>query len=152
MAEHCNGDAEIRGILIENSDVNSKQNIEPVNGNKILEKLSNLEISEWSYKDKPSDRHIGPMAQDFYAAFGLGGTKKGIASLDTSGVALAAIRALIDRNEALSEQNASQSEQIKALEMRLDRLENQQAGVKAVIVKMLENQQADGVLTKSALN
>ena len=77
-----NGDATLAGVLTENSDINSKQNIEPVSGQNILEKLTNLEISEWSYKDAPGDRHVGPMAQDFYAAFGLGHTDKGIATLD----------------------------------------------------------------------
>jgi hypothetical protein len=146
------GDAILAGVLTENSDVNSKQDIEPIDGTNILEKLRNLEISEWSYKDTPANRHIGPMAQDFYAAFGLGNTNKGIATLDTSGVALAAIRALINENTTLSEQNASQSEQIETLERRLKLLENQQAEMQAVMAKVLENQQAKSVLTSTVMN
>ena len=133
-----NGDAVLRGILVENSDVNSKQNFETVDGNNILEKLKKLEISKWSYKDAPTDRHVGPMAQDFYAAFGLGNTDKGIATLDTSGIALAAIKALIEENTSLKE--------------RLGALESQQAEMQAVMMKVLENQQAERVLTSTLMN
>lgn len=133
-----NGDATLAGVLTENSDVNSKQDIVPVNGNNILEKLTNLEISEWSYKDAPGNRHVGPMAQDFYAAFGLGHTDKGIATLDSSGVALAAIKALIEENTSLKE--------------RLSLLESQQAEMQAVVIKVLEGQKSQNVLTSTVMN
>ena len=133
-----NGDMAIAGVLTEGSDVNTKQDIEPVNGQNILEKLTNLEISEWSYKDAPADRHVGPMAQDFYAAFGLGNTDKGIATLDSSGVALAAIKALMEENTLLKQ--------------RLSLLERQQAEMHAVVAKVLENQQAQRVLTSTVMN
>lgn len=133
-----NGDMKISGVLTEASDVNAKQDIEPVNGQNILEKLTNLEISEWSYKDAPGDRHVGPMAQDFYAAFGLGNTDKGIATLDSSGVALAAIKALMVENTLLKQ--------------RLSLLESQQADMQAVVAKVLENQQAQSVLTSTVMN
>ena len=42
----------------------------------------------------PSVRHVGPMAQDFHAAFGLGGDDKHINTVDADGVALAAIQGL----------------------------------------------------------
>jgi hypothetical protein len=59
--------------------------------------------------DDPSVRHMGPMAQDFKVAFGLGDTDKAYHSVDAHGVALAAIQALYER---LEKQNA-----------RLDQLE-----------------------------
>jgi hypothetical protein len=133
-----NGDATLQGVLTENSDVNSKQDIEPVAGSNILEKLSDLEISEWSYKDAPADRHVGPMAQDFYAAFGLGHTDKGIATLDSSGIALAAIKALIKENTSLKE--------------RLSLLESQQAEMQAALAVVLENQHQQRVLTSTVMN
>jgi hypothetical protein len=133
-----NGNAKLAGVLVENSDVNSKQDFEIVDGNNILGKLRRLEISEWSYKDAPTDRHVGPMAQEFYAAFGLGNTDKGIATLDTSGIALAAIKALIEENTSLKE--------------RLTTLESQQAEIQAVMVKVLENQQEQRVLTSTVMN
>ena len=61
-----------------------------------------LPISEWSYKTAADGtRHIGPMAQDFSAAFGLGNSNTSIATLDVGGVALAAIQALEAENRAL---------------------------------------------------
>ncbi|MEO8740656.1 MAG: hypothetical protein ABI537_13275, partial [Casimicrobiaceae bacterium] len=47
----------------------------------------------WKSQDD-SIRHMGPMAQDFRAAFGLGETDTGISTVDADGVALAAIQGL----------------------------------------------------------
>ena len=64
----------------------------------------------WSYKSERSVRHVGPMAQDFYAAFGVGEDDKHITSLDEDGVALAAIKALHAENERLRRRLAAMSE------------------------------------------
>jgi hypothetical protein len=75
---------------------------EPVDGYEILEKLAALPISTWNYKsDPPSVRHLGPMAQDFMAAFGLGDDDKVINTVDANGVVMVAIQALYRRIEAL---------------------------------------------------
>jgi hypothetical protein len=140
-----NGNAVLAGTLTENSDVNSKQDIEPVDGRNILEKIAQLEVSEWSYKKSPKTRHIGPMAQDFRAAFGLGHTNKGISTLDSSGVALAAIKELIEENVSLREDNA-------LLKKRLDSMEQQQVQMQAAMAKFLDSQQAHSVLTSTVMN
>jgi hypothetical protein len=64
-----------------------------VNPRDVLEKVQSLPITEWQYKvDSRGQRHLGPMAQDFHAAFGLNGADdKHIATVDEEGVALAAI-------------------------------------------------------------
>ena len=95
-----NGNAVLAGTLTENSDVNAKQDILPLDQQAILDKVMELDISEWRYKDDPNSKHIGPMAQDFYQAFELGHTEKGISTLDSSGVALAAIQALKAQSDA----------------------------------------------------
>jgi len=59
---------------------------------------------------------MGPMAQDFYSAFGLGDTDKGIASLDSGGVALASIQALANENQQLRAQNLSLEQRLHTLE------------------------------------
>jgi trimeric autotransporter adhesin len=99
------------------SDRAMKENIKPVNGRAILEKLSTLSLSGWNYctEDK-SIRHLGPMAQDFHAAFGLGSDDKHIATVDADGVALAAIQGL---NEIVREKQV----EIESLKSRLDKLE-----------------------------
>jgi Chaperone of endosialidase len=94
------------------SDRNLKRDIEPIDDQSVLERVARMPISTWSYKtDDPSVRHIGPMAQDFHAAFGLGDTDRAYDPIDAHGVAFAAIQALSER---VAEQNA-----------RLERLERE---------------------------
>lgn len=99
-AIEVNGDMEIAGALTENSDRNAKENLEEVSAEAILAKVRELPISRWNYIDnRDSVKHLGPMAQDFHALFGLGASETGIATLDTSGVALAAIQGLAQELE-----------------------------------------------------
>ncbi len=76
------------------SDRNAKTNIVPLDDSSVLAKVAALPIARWSYKTEHGVRHVGPMAQDFYAAFGVGEDDRHIASIDEDGVALAAIKAL----------------------------------------------------------
>jgi hypothetical protein len=77
------------------SDRHAKHNFEMVDVGAILEQVMALPISTWSYKSQDSSiRHLGPMAQDFHAAFGLGDDDKRITTVDSDGVALAAIQGL----------------------------------------------------------
>ncbi len=72
-----------------------KVDSETVNGYEILEKIATLPISTWRYKwERDSIRHLGPMAQDFCAAFGLGDSDRLINMIDTNGVVMVAIQAL----------------------------------------------------------
>lgn len=133
------GDMRIGGTLTENSDKHAKMAIVPVNTAEILDKVSALPVSSWTYKDDTSGaRHVGPMAQDFYAAFGLGATETGIATLDTSGIALASIKALhaelneahgyIDKLHTQTQLDGQQIAELKAnlalLTARMDVVEN----------------------------
>jgi trimeric autotransporter adhesin len=80
------------------SDEASKRAIDPISGRKVLRKLASMPVSTWSYRAQDdSIRHIGPMAQDFYRAFGVGEDHRHIASVDADGVALAAIKGLNER-------------------------------------------------------
>jgi len=85
------------------SDRNAKEAFQPVNAREVLDKVAALPISEWQYKTQSDVRHIGPMAQDFRAAFALGIDDTHITSVDADGVALAAIKGL---NEKLEERDA----------------------------------------------
>ena len=98
---NLNGNAVLEGTLTENSDVNAKTNIQRLDYEHVLQALAGMDIHRWQYKDAQGVDHIGPMAQDFRAAFGLGDSDTQISSLDTSGVALAAIRALDEENQNL---------------------------------------------------
>ncbi|MGW1076101.1 tail fiber domain-containing protein, partial [Streptomyces sp. NPDC002537] len=67
----------------------------PVNGYDVLAKALALPISTWHYKDDPPGvSHLGPMAQDWYAAYGLGGTDRRMYCVDANGVSLLCIQAL----------------------------------------------------------
>ncbi len=90
----------------------------------LLEALAELPITSWSYRaEDPALRHLGPTAEDFYAAFQLGRDNGAIATVDADGVALAAIQELQRLNQAQQAQLAGQQQQIERLEARLAALE-----------------------------
>ena len=75
------------------SDRALKERFEAVDARAILDRVVTLPVETWSYKGETA-RHLGPMAQDFAAAFGLGADDRHIFPLDAGGVALAAIQGL----------------------------------------------------------
>lgn len=83
------------------SDRASKENVTPVDVDAVLRDIVAMPIATWNWKTQHSSiRHMGPMAQDFRAAFGLGETPTGISTVDADGVAFAAIQGLHRRVEA----------------------------------------------------
>lgn len=103
------------------SDRNVKENFTDIDSRDVLEKVAQMPISMWNYKTQKKEiRHIGPMAQDFHAAFAVGEDNKHINNLDEEGVALAAIQGL---NEKLEAENAELNRKNQLLEKRLDALE-----------------------------
>ena len=117
------------GSWVNNSDRASKENVQPVNGQKILDALAALPISSWNYRNEHAgSRHIGPMAQDFHAAFGLNGLDdKHVATIDADGVALAAIQGLNEKSEVRSQKSEHRIQKLEAenteLKARLEKLE-----------------------------
>jgi len=103
------------------SDRNAKQDFKPVDPTVILAKVARLPLSEWSYKDDATTRHIGPMAQDFHAAFAIGTDDRHIAPLDEGGVALAAIQGLNEKIEAGSERVDGRIQRLEAENVELKR-------------------------------
>ena len=107
------GGLAVRGTFVSTSDRNAKENFWPVDAQEVLGKVASLPLSRWNYKQDAISQHIGPMAQDFYAAFNVGPDDKHITTVDESGVALAAIQGL---NAKLEKENAE-------LKARLEKLE-----------------------------
>jgi hypothetical protein len=113
------------------SDRHLKENITPVNGHLILEKLRFLPITRWNLKSQNSAiKHIGPMAQDFYAAFGLGESDRYINASDADGIALLSIQALylisLEKEQEikqLQKENQELRANLNALQKRLEALE-----------------------------
>jgi hypothetical protein len=100
------------------SDRNKKKNITPADTAEILKKVRELPISHWTYTNEPADvRHLGPMAQDFHASFGLGSDDRTYHSVDAHGVALAAIQAL----ERLVVEQGKRIERLERENQRLER-------------------------------
>ena len=116
------------------SDRALKEGFQPVDPSAILAAVAQLPIERWLYKDEPV-RHLGPMAQDFAAAFRLGADDRHIFTLDAAGVALAAIQGL----HALAE---AQQARLEALERELAALH----GETAVLHTELALREADRVV------
>jgi hypothetical protein len=94
------------------SDRATKRGFASVNARAILERLAALPLTTWSYTNSPSIRHLGPVAQDFAAAFALGEDDKHIATVDADGVLFASVQAL---HQLVQEKDA----RITALEKEL---------------------------------
>ena len=111
------GNLEIAGSLTESSDVNVKSDFAAVDSRQVLDKVASLPITTWRFNADPSGvRHLGPTAQDFYGAFGLGADDRHVSARDMASVALAAVQALEQKNAGLTAENAE-------LKQRLDDLE-----------------------------
>ncbi len=125
----------IGGVWTNASDVALKQGFENVDARIILATVSELPISSWSYKSEDSSiKHIGPTAQDFHAAFGLGASSKNIGTVDADGIALLSIQALHDlvksleaANASLREDQAKMDERNRLLEAKVSEMERSNA-------------------------
>jgi len=116
------------------SDRNLKENFVEVDAREVLDKLSALPIAEWNFKGY-SQRHVGPVAQDFHALFSLGGSDTMIDSGDLQGVSLAAIQGLHkiaqERDVEIStlrKQNADLESRLAALEVLVQTLAKERKG------------------------
>ncbi|MCB0666727.1 MAG: tail fiber domain-containing protein [Saprospiraceae bacterium] len=125
-----NGTTTSFGGFVQNSDRNRKERIEDLTYNEVLESVKEMPIYEWQYKGQDR-RHIGPMAQDFHKAFGLGEDDTTIAAIDADGVALAAIKAqqeiIGSQQEQINRQALellNQQDEIKTLKRELDQIKS----------------------------
>ena len=110
------------------SDKTQKENFKPVGGEEVLGKIRGFELSSWNFigHDPKEFRHYGPMAQDFFAAFGHDGvgqigTETTINSGDLAGILMIAVQALEKRTAELKHtqtQLAAMAERLEALELR----------------------------------
>jgi hypothetical protein len=107
------------------SDRNTKTNVTAVDPQEVLRKIANVPVTTWQYHHVPNRRYIGPMAQDFHAAFGLGYDDKHISTLDTDGVALAALQGLIEELRERKERSAEQARRLAELDAELRALSEQ---------------------------
>ena len=122
------------------SDSSKKEQFKKTDGEYVLNSIGKMKLGSWNYKSQSAKnfRHYGPMAQEFYKAFGNDGIGKIgcdtlIGSADIDGIMMIALQALEKRSAALAKEN----EQLKAenitVEKRLADLQNQLAGKLALI-------------------
>ena len=109
------------------SDEERKENFEEVDSREVLERVCALPMTTWNYKAQDdSVRHMGPMAQDFHAAFGLGANDRLINTVDSHGVALAAIQGLYhelaERDAEIADLRAAQAELVAEVARLRERL------------------------------
>jgi Tfp pilus assembly protein PilV len=121
------------------SDKTQKENFQPVDGEEVLEKIRGFELSSWNFigHDPEKFRHYGPMAQDFYAAFGhdgLGqiGSETTINSGDLAGILMIAVQALEKRTVELKQKQA----QLAVLESKVEELKAKHAYFETVAARL----------------
>jgi len=113
-----NGDMIVHGTIAQLSSRTAKEHFVPVDGKGVLARLQAMPISSWNYLGAAADdRHLGPVAEDFHAAFGLGSSAHFVAPTDLAGVALASVKALQDEVR-------ERDQRIDTLEARLRELED----------------------------
>lgn len=104
------------------SDRRAKENFRPLDAEQVLQKVAALPITEWNYKSQPvTQRHVGPMAQDFYQAFRLDGIGRDttINTVDIDGVNMVAIQALARRTAQLQQENDQLRAQLRQKDEQL---------------------------------
>jgi hypothetical protein len=116
----------------------TKTDFRSVDAKVVLDRLVRLPITTWRYKEYEGDvRHMGPMAEDFWTAFGIGYGDRTIADIDARGVAFAAIQGL---HQLLREKDA----QIEAQERRIEAQQRRMDALEATVVEMKHAWQAIG--------
>lgn len=124
------------GVWTNTSDSTKKTAFRAVDGEQILSKLAALPVYTWQYKaEDATTRHMGPTAQAFRKAFGLGDTNKAISTVDIDGVAIAGVKALDQRTRtlktetvALRAENSELAARVAQLEALVAQLAAQSAG------------------------
>jgi hypothetical protein len=118
----------VNGILASSSDRNVKAGFAPVDPKEVLEKVAALPITRWHYTNDTATPHLGPVAQDFHAAFDLGADDKHIATVDADGVALAAIQGLNQKLEEREKEITELKQSLAELKELVSKLAGGQKG------------------------
>ena len=109
------------------SSMTLKENYLTVDGEDVLRRMRDIPVTTWNYIDEGrTSRHMGPFAEDFWNAFGLGDDPRGIGHLDIDGVNFAAIKALEERTRQLQARDAEVArlrQEVDGLQARLEALE-----------------------------
>lgn len=117
------GNLTIHGMLTEGSSRDIKTDFASLDPRVALDRILEMPVSIWSYKtESPGIRHLGPMAQDFHQAFGLGADDRHIAPGDQAGVAFLALQGLHQIVEEKDRQIADLAARVAKLEGMIEAL------------------------------
>jgi hypothetical protein len=132
------------------SDSTKKCAFHSANGEKMLSSFAHMRLGSWNYRadQNNNSRHYGPMAQDWFAAFGHDGVgtignETMLASADVDGVLCIAVQALEKRTRELAETSKqlktatttleAQSQEITGLRSDLDALRREMQTIKTAL-------------------
>jgi hypothetical protein len=126
----------VNGTFVSSSDRNLKENFRPVDPQQVLAKVAALPITQWNFIGDAATPHVGPMAQDFRAAFGLGTDDKHIATVDADGVALAAIQGLNHKVEMGKQKAESLEQRLEQKETEIGELNQRLAALERLVTAL----------------
>jgi hypothetical protein len=120
------------GLWQDACDRNLKENFTGIDGGELLDKVASLPVTMWNYKREGDGvKHIGPVAQDFHATFGVGSDDRTIASMDAAGISLASVKALYLKT-------IEQQREIERLRSHIEELERERIGTDRLEARLSE--------------
>ena len=121
------------GAFVCSSSRTLKDRFGAVDGEELLGRIRGVPVNTWSYiGEQGGVRHLGPFAEDFRAAFGLGVDDRSIGLLDIDGVNFAAVKALEARTAELRVKAA----QVDRLNAEVATLRERQAATDARLAEL----------------
>jgi hypothetical protein len=124
------------GVFSCTSSRAAKENFLAVDGDDVLARLGRIPVSTWNYLEETTGvRHMGPMAEDFYQAFGLGTDDASIGVQDLAAVSLAAAKAIAARTDALTAENHALRTETEALRAETAALQAEIEAIKTLLKK-----------------
>jgi len=131
------GDAELAGSLGEDANTGTVAEVQNVNSQEILAKVAALPIRSWRFSGAPTDdRHLGPLADYFGPAFGLGDNPRLISPSDVAGVSLSAVQGLVAKNQTLESSVRGTTEANQSLSRRVGNLAKQLKSLRKLVKKL----------------
>jgi len=120
-----NGTFEVTAGLSNPSSRRIKNHFVSLDASSILAKLASMDIQQWTYKHRTDEKHIGPVAEDFYELFELGEDNTKISTIDADGVMMLSIQALKKENDEMKS------------EINLLKIENEEFKTKLAEIEIL---------------
>ncbi len=114
------------------SDSTKKENHLPADGESVLQQFSRLRLGSWNFigHDPHTERHYGPIAQEWYSAFGHDGVgtigcDTLLASADVDGVLCIAVQALEKRTSSNQKSMTAMKQQLDMKDAEIARLQHE---------------------------